>query len=161
MVKLNQKQHITRRGVVKRNPPKKVNLYLDYKKRVEADINRFPIQFAFNEEQLKEALNKLGATKNEVISVFGSGIIRKSDRPKFAEMLDRHDREHKAMMQNKNYVYDMFRYELANHEYCITYDVEETLSALDLTKAQVNSNPLLREQLEKAKRDYLKNAGDC
>ena len=63
--------------------------------------------------------------------------------------------EHIRMMQDKNYVYNMFRYELANHEYCVREEDEDTLQSLNLTIEDVNKNNLLKEQLMKAKKDYM------
>jgi hypothetical protein len=44
----------------------------------------------------------------------------------------------------------MFLYELANHEYTYTNDLEDTLSALDLTPDDINSNKALKKGLQKA-----------
>jgi hypothetical protein len=51
----------------------------------------------------------------------------------------------------------MFLYELANHEYCITYDLEDTLDALALTVDEINADPRLLHGLEKALKQYLKD----
>jgi len=155
-MKINQKQHITKKGVVKRNPGK-VNSYLELQNKHKKDISNFPMIFAFSEEQLKEGLKKLGVTKDKVVSVYGGAIIRATDKDKYLAMNIRHDREHKEMMNDKNYVYNMFKYELANHEYSYTLDDTDTLRSLGLTKEQVNNNLLLREQLEKAKHITIKN----
>ncbi len=58
----------------------------------------------------------------------------------------------------EGFIYDMFLYELANHEYCITYDLEETLDALDLTMEQIEADKRLTHGLKTDVRDYLKNA---
>lgn len=58
------------------------------------------------------------------------------------------------------FIYDMFLYELANHEYCITYDYEETFDALGLTEKQVNADKRLIHGLQKARKDYLKNSSE-
>jgi hypothetical protein len=55
------------------------------------------------------------------------------------------------------FIYDMFYDELANHEYCITYDLDETLDALNLTAEQVNADKRLLHGLNKAEKSYLKN----
>ena len=44
----------------------------------------------------------------------------------------------------------MFNYELANHEYCITLDVEETIQSIGLTLKEVRENENLRLGLKKA-----------
>jgi len=148
-----EKSHLDAKG--------KKNLYLISKAKIEKDIDKFPMFFAFSKEQLEEGLKKLKTTRKDIVSIGGGGFIKKVDTDKFKEMFKRHDKEHNEMMKNPDYVYQMFRYELSNHEYCITYDYEDTLSSLNLTMGQVNKNPLLKKQLEKATKDYMKNVGDC
>ena len=43
----------------------KAQAYLDMMKRQQQELTDFPIAYAFNEKQLEEALEKLGATKEE------------------------------------------------------------------------------------------------
>lgn len=43
----------------------KAQAYLDMTKRQQQELTDFPIAYAFNEKQLEEALEKLGATKEE------------------------------------------------------------------------------------------------
>ena len=40
-------------------------------------IDRFPIAYAFNEKQLEEALEKLGATKEECCTYLNMGDVMK------------------------------------------------------------------------------------
>jgi len=54
------------------------------------------------------------------------------------------------------FIYDMFYYELANHEYCITYEYDETFDALGLTEEQVLADKRLLHGLKKAEKEYLK-----
>jgi len=66
-------------------------------------------------------------------------------------MIDRHDKEMKEAMANDDeFVLNMFSYELANHEYCITYDVSDTLDALGLTIDEVRNDERLSNALQKA-----------
>ena len=55
---------------------------------------------------------------------------------------------------------DMFLYELANHEYCITYDLEPTLAALQLTEDEVLNDDRLLNGLKLAKAEYLRSVED-
>ena len=75
--------------------------------------------------------------------------------------MDRLDREKKeaiaADTTGDGIIKDMFLYELANHEYCITYDLEDTLDALALTVDEINADPRLLHGLEKALKQYLKD----
>lgn len=57
--------------------------YLDLINRQREEINNFPICYAFDEKQLEEALKKLGATKDECVTIFGHGdIVKKEDAQK-------------------------------------------------------------------------------
>ena len=68
--------------------------YMDLKKRHEKEVADFPIAYAFNDEQLEEALTKLGATRREVVTIFGHGdIVKKTDAKAFIDMLKRHSKE--------------------------------------------------------------------
>lgn len=54
----------------------------------------------------------------------------------------------------------MFLAELADHEFCITYDYEDTFNALGLTAEEINADKRLLRGLQKAERDYLKHCED-
>lgn len=101
--------------------------YLDLKERQQKEFEDFPIAYAFNDEQLKEALNKLGATKEECISVFGHGdIVKRENAKPLIDMLDRHTKElHKKMRDDVEFAYAAFLYEMDNHEYAINWTADE------------------------------------
>lgn len=48
---------------------KKRDEYLELKKKHQKEFEDFPIAYAFNDKQLEEALSKLNATKEEVVTV--------------------------------------------------------------------------------------------
>jgi len=134
------------------------NKYLTLKKQHEKEINDFPLFFAFNDEQFKEGLKKLNTTKENLRSIMGGGFIKKEDVKKWQNLHLKQYNEHKNNFKNEKYVYDMFRYELGNHEFIITYDETETLGSLNLTFNELNKNKFLLVLFEKAKKDYLKDA---
>jgi len=160
MVKISDKKHITKTGQVKNNP-NKVNLYLKLKRNTQKEADNFPMAFAFSQEQLEEGLKKLGVKKEDVIGIGMGGFIRKSDKEKYIAMRTRWDTKHSEGMKNKTYVYQAFRYELSNHEYVCTGDYGDTLRSLGLTYDKVKANPMWREQLEKARKDYLNSGVEC
>ena len=128
-------------------------------------MNAFPLGAAFSDKQFEEMMQKWGLTVNDadkICSIGGGCFIRKSDKAAFFEMLDRFKKEREdaiaADKTGKGYIYDMFLYELANHEYCITYDLTDTLDALNLTAEQVNEDKRLLHGLNKAVKEYLKNS---
>ena len=157
-MKISKTKHITKKGVVKKNP---VNLYLQLNRQTQNEVDNFPMQFAFSEEQLKEGLKKLGIKKEEALGIGGGGFIRKTDKDKYVAMIVKHAKKHNEMLKNKTYVYQMFRYELANHEFVCTGDYDDTLRSVGLTWEKVKKNPMWLAQLEKARRDYMNSGVEC
>lgn len=105
----------------------KTQAYLDLKKKHEEELSNFPIAYAFNDQQLKDGLEKLGAEKSECVTVFGHGdIVKKTDAPRFIDMLKRHTEEIKeALRADEEFAEAAFRYEMDNHEYAISYSADE------------------------------------
>lgn len=131
------------------------NLYVELKNKQETEFNSFPIKFAFSKEQEEKGLEELGlASADEAIGIGGGGFIRESDKQAFYDMLEKFDKEHTQMLENPKYVVDMFKYELANHEYGYTYDLEPTLEACGLTIEEVNNNLILKKGLAAALEEY-------
>jgi hypothetical protein len=131
------------------------NLYAELKNKQQAEFNSFPIKFAFSREQEEKGLEELGlASADEAIGIGGGGFIRESDKQAFYDMLEKFDKEHTQMFGNPKYVVDMFKYELANHEYGYTLDLEPTLEACGLTIEEVNSNLILKKGLAAALEEY-------
>lgn len=139
------------------------NAYLALKQKHEEEFSAFPIVFAFNKNQFEEAMEKLGFSVSErdyvgsVVSINGGGFIRKTDSEAFQEMLDRHENEMDSAIEGDptgdGFIFDMFRYELANHEYGYTQDPEQTLDALGLNWDDINANGKLKYALNKAIKD--------
>ena len=101
--------------------------YLDLKSKHEKELNEFPIAYAFNEKQLARALEKLGATKEECVTVFGHGdIVRREDAKPFVKMLERHTQEVKQKLaEDVEFAEAAFLYEMNNHEYAINWSADE------------------------------------
>ncbi len=144
-----------------------MNAYKQLKDKHQKEMNAFPLGAAFSDKQFEEMMQKWGLTVNDadkICSIGGGCFIRKSDKAAFFEMLDRFKKEREdAIAADKTgdgFICDMFFYELANHEYCITYDYEETFDALGLTEEQVNADKRLLHGLQKARKAYLKNCND-
>ena len=144
-----------------------MNTYQILKDRQQAEFNKFPLGAAFNQKQFEEMMNKWNLTVDDTDKICSIGFgccIRKDDKDAYLEMVKRHKQERlDAVASDKTgngYIKDMFLYELANHEYCITYDLEDTLDALCLTVEQVNADKRLLNGLNKAIKQYLKNYKD-
>lgn len=135
--------------------------YSELRQKQQKEVDEFPFGFAFSNEQFKEMMEKFGLSENDtdkIYSIGAGGYIRKSDADAMHEMFTRHEKERQQEIENdkdsSGYIYDMFKYELDNHEYCITYDLEPTLRALGLTEEEVNKNPKLLKGLKKALKHY-------
>ena len=132
------------------------NLYVEFEKRKQEKINNFDMFFAFDNKQLENGLEKLNVNKNEIVSIGMNGFIRKSDVQKFKNMLNNFKEEHTKNMKNDDYVYHMFKYEMANHEYIITYDDEEILEVCNVNENQFIEDERMKSIYVKAKNDYIK-----
>lgn len=131
--------------------------YRELKKKHQEEINAFPFMFAFNNEQFIQGMAKLGfepGDTDKIYDIGGGGFVRKTDYKALEDLIDRHQREIKEAIAadetGDGFIYDMFYYELANHEYIITGDLEPTLNALDLSLEAINSSPALLHGLKKA-----------
>ena len=140
------------------------NQYQILKDRQQKEFNAFPMGAAFSQQQFAEMMAKWGllpTDTDKILHIGGGCYIRKTNREAFHELVDRLDREKQeaiaADTTGDGIIKDMFLYELANHEYCITYDLEDTLDALGLTVDEINADPRLLHGLEKALKQYLKD----
>lgn len=143
------------------------NLYEKLKNKHQQEMNAFPIGACFSQKQFEEMMQKWGLTVHDtdkICSIGGGCYVRKSDYKEFIAMGKRFEKERKdAIVADKTgdgYIYQMFLYELANHEYCITYDYEDTFDALGLTVDEINADKRLLHGLKKATREYLKHCED-
>ena len=139
-----------------------MNKYTELNNRIQKEVNALPLHFAFSTKQFEKALTEMGLTmenyKDKVYKGYGSAIYLRSDSKMIAETFKGHNAEiEKARAEDTTgtgYLLDMFRYELANHEYCVTYDLTDTLGCLGLTLEQINESPLMLSALNRALWEY-------
>jgi hypothetical protein len=115
--------------------------YLELQKRHQKELEDFPIAYAFNDKQLEDALEKLGATKEECITVFGHGdIVKRTDAKALVKMLERQDEEMKQRIKDDpEFAEAAFLYEMDNHEYAINWSGDEdVLAAFNLSFEKIN-----------------------
>ena len=141
-----------------------MNAYQEMKDRQQKEFDAFPMRAAFSQQQFESMMEKWGLTVNDtdkICSIGGGCYILKADKDALIALINKTATEQKnaiaADTTGDGFIFDMFVYELANHEYCITYDLEETLDALGLTPEEVNADELLKHGLNKAIKYYLKN----
>lgn len=129
--------------------------YTELKAKHQAEVNAFPFGFAFNQSQFDEMMKKWGLKPTdirEILSIGGGGYIRRTDADAFKEMMGRHKIQMRmAMKKNEDdFLFHMFNYELANHEYCYTGELDDTLDALGLTIEEINADPKMADALKRA-----------
>lgn len=144
-----------------------MNTYQQMKDRQQKEFDAFPLGAAFSNQQFQTMMEKWGLTVNDTdkIMSIGSGCyIRKADKETFCALINRLNKEKEnaiaADPTGDGFIFDMFLYELANHEYCITHDLEDTLDALCLTAEEINADKRLSHGLNKAIKEYLKNSNN-
>ena len=143
-----------------------MNAYAEMKARHQERVNALPLKFAFSMDQFRKAMAELGLTENDTDKIYKmggtGGFYRREDSQLIFTTLEENQLEMQAAIRNdldgSGFIKDMFIYELANHEYCITYDLEPTLDALGLTEDEVLNNPALFDGLRLARNEYLKEA---
>lgn len=120
---------------------KKRDEYLELQKRHQKELEDFPIAYAFNDKQLQEALEKLGATKEECVTVFGHGdIVKRENAKPLIKMLERQDAEMlQRIKDDPEFAESAFLEEMNNHEYAINWSGDEdVLAALNLSFEKIN-----------------------
>ena len=134
-----------------------MNRYAEMRQRQQEELGAFPIQYAFSDRQFTEGMAAFGlmpADTDKICKVPGGGFFRREDSQRFKDMMDRFGRELSeaiaADLSGDGFIYEMFLYELDNHEYGYTMDTEEALDALGYTAEEVLGDPRLKRGIEKA-----------
>ena len=140
-----------------------MNRYADLKQRQQQEFSAFPMQFAFSDSQFAEGMAALGLKPTDTDKIYkapGGGFYRREDGPRLYDMMGRFDRELQEAIAGDQigdgFIYEMFLYELDNHEYGYTMDTEDTLDALGYTTEEVLGDPRLKRGIEKAVTEICK-----
>ena len=135
--------------------------YRQMTQRQQKEVNAFLSAhafFAFSPDQYDKGLQKFSITKEDaptlLCSIGAGGYMLKERNAEYEDLACRLYQEREAAIRDPETGYQfalsMFEYELANHEYIITGDAEETLSALGLSFDEVVSDPTLSAALLEA-----------
>ena len=133
--------------------------YKAMKDRHQAEVNALPLAFAFSKDRYIEKLAEWNITEAEaeagaILSIGAGGFIRATDEELVKSTFERiHDETEAAIAADTTgdgFIYEMFLYELNNHEYSYTGDVDETLDALNITWEEMADNRALLNGLNKA-----------
>jgi hypothetical protein len=116
------------------------------------DFSKKSMFFAFDKKQFEEGMKKLGlepTETNKIVSIGAGGYLLKDRIDEFKNLAKKQKEELKQLRKNKKqFAADMFAYELANHEFGLTYDLSETLDALGMTLSGIKKEPETYEALK-------------
>ena len=144
-----------------------MNKYKELMKRQSKERDSFSLIFAFDDDQLKDSLKKLGfkeTDRDKVLYIGNNFYIPKDKMKDWDQMNIRHISELKEEINKDKtgtgFIYDMFFCELNNHEFSYTEDYEDTLEALNITEKDLQTNKNLRHGLDLAMKDILEKQKD-
>ena len=133
--------------------------YLDLQEKQRKEFEDFPIAYAFDDKQLNEALKKLGAKKEECVTVFNHGdVVKRTDVPALLAMLKRHTEELHAAMKDEEFAEAAFLYEMDNHEYAINWDGDADVMACFSLNEKKLVDMGLDGAYRRARRAHMKHA---
>ena len=140
---------------------KTYNNYQEMKNAHQTELNAFPLGFAFSDAQFNKMMLKWNLDpEKDIDKIYSIGIaggyIRKSDTKAFEELNKRFRKEEKLFKKNYKKLVDMLVYEMGNHEYCITYDLTETLEACGYSMEDLKTDKTLIKAVNEARRKYLR-----
>lgn len=132
--------------------------YSELVQKQQKEMSEFPIAYAFNEEQLKEALTKLGATKNECTTLGYGTVIKTTDIPAFNVLMERHRIELYEALKDDEFAEEAFLCEMDNHEYAINWSGDEdVLSCFNLSPDELKKRKL-EDAYCRARNKHMKHA---
>ena len=130
--------------------------YRELLDRQQKEFEAFPAFYAFNKEQFAEGKQKLGVVEDsELYRSYAGMFYRKKDAETLRAMMRRFGEEKQEAFKDDKFFYDAVYSELANHEYCITYEDEEVLGALGITMKELEADQRMGRIYCKARQAYL------
>ena len=135
-----------------------MNRYAELRSRHQKEFNELPLGFAFSNQQFNEMMNAWGLDPekdlDKIYRIPGGGFVQKKDHAHLHEVTRRHKKEMQEAVSadatGEGFIYDMFLYELRNHEFGYTGETEETLEDLGYTAEEVEADKRLKKGLSMA-----------
>ena len=136
--------------------------YQELKKEIQDRNNKFFNEngfFAFDNKQFEEGKEKIKTPNNaDILSIGAGGYIKKSSKDEYSKLIKETNKQESDWLQDHENLKQALMYELANHEYQITEDPEDTLDALELPEGYWE-DPKNIELLESVIKEYMKANG--
>lgn len=134
--------------------------YEEMKETHQRMIDNLPLKFAFSNEQFERAMQELGLNKNDtdkIVGIGGGGFCLKETAEQLIKLYQIFNEEEQQAFKNDDFLQSAFEYELANHEYIITYDIHDTLRALNISMKEYQKNERYINIMNKAIKKYKKD----
>lgn len=134
--------------------------YVEMKERHQKMIDELPLKFAFSDKQFEKAMEELGLTKDDtdkVVGIGGGGFCLPETADKLVEYYKQFNEEEQKAFENDDFLRDAFEYELGNHEYIITYDIYDTIRALNITMKEYEASERYQRIMKEAIINYKKD----
>lgn len=110
--------------------------------------------FTSSKEEFEKKLKEYGLNREDICSIGFGGFVKKEYKEKLKSLIRRHKTEKQnAIEQDKDgsgFIKSMFEYELYNHEFLYTRDINDTLDDMGYSIKQIKSNPALKNGLDLA-----------
>lgn len=141
--------------------------YIEMKNRQQKEVNTLPLKFAFGKQQFDEMMKSWGfdpeKDTDKIYSLGGSGgFYKRTDAQLVRDTFKRHwEEQTDAVAADKTgdgFIYQMFYYELENHEYSYTRDSTDAINALGYDEEDIKANERLHHGLRKAAADIVKQS---
>lgn len=137
--------------------------YRQIKDRHQADVNAFPLGFAFSDKQLTEMMQKFGLPNDktgyaQIVSLGAGCFLRRSDIPAWKELTERHAREMKEFRKSTGELKKAFIHEFSNHESQFSLDEDTICRCVGLSWNEVKTDPGLLKIFRSAYKEFWK---DC
>jgi len=137
-----------------------VEKYIDIKNRHQKEFEALPMFFAFSKEQFTEGMEKFGLKVTDTDKIYKmnyGGFYKREDSKLFKEFYKRQEKEMTDAIESdktgEGFIKDMFSYELANREFCYTWNDMDALETLGYTYKDIDKNEILANGLRLAKMD--------
>ena len=114
----------------------KEDVYLEEEQENKQELDDFisdNVFFAFGDEQFNEQLEKRGWKLEDVGSIGYNGYCLKENVSKYMEIVNRRSEKLEESKKNDDFFMGMLLYEMSNHEFGYTRDIQDTLDACGIS----------------------------
>lgn len=138
-----------------------MNQYEELIKNKEQEQNKYPFIFSDLDEMEKE-LAKRNINKDDIEYYFSENhfYIIQTHVDKFNEIAEKYEKEIEKRIEQdltgEDFIKDMFKTQLKNYEYGYTLEVDDAIERLGYTLDEIDRDSRLKNGLELAKKEILK-----